>query len=144
MRRFAAIALALYCIAMLACGATARERYEARTPRVTVTRPCSSEISGADGSEPVLFPLCVPSDAIRYDEKRPTVLVVDTRSGYLGEETVARAVAVSPIAEAGDVTALEPGCIGSGQLVIVTAEGDVEDGSPVRISDSAREGGEAR
>lgn len=144
MQRFAAIALALYCIAMLACGTAARERYEMTTPRVTVAQPCSSEISGADGSEPLLFPLCVPSDAIRYDGDRPTVLVVDTRLGYLGEETVARAVAVTPIAGSGDVTALEPGCIGSGQLIIVTAEGDVEDGSPIRVAHSTRERNDAQ
>lgn len=139
MQRFAAIALALYCIAMLVCGTVARERYETTTPRVTVTQPRSSEISAADGSEPVLFPLCVPSNVIRYDSGRPTVFVVDTRPGYLGEETVARAVAVSPIAKAGDVTALEPGCIGGGQLIIVTTEGDVEDGSPIRVVNPAQE-----
>ena len=144
MQRFAAVALALYCIAMLVCGAAAHERYETTTPCVTVTQPCSSEISEADGSDPLLFPLCVPSDAIRYDSEHPTVLVVDTRPGYLGKETIARAVAVSPIADGGDVTALEPGCIGNGQLVIVTAEGDVEDGSPIRVITPTRERNDAQ
>lgn len=83
------------------------------------------------------YNLCIPAEALHSDNNgtRFYVYVVDEREGILGTELCALARYVKVLDQNDKYAALEEGCIGKDEMVIIWSDKDFEDNSVIRFKE---------
>lgn len=128
MKKQATIVLLWFMVIMISSGLISRSVSDVGVALVTTTQTTTQAI-------PTKYANCIPIEALYQDGQANYVFVLATRSGFMGEELIARKVQVGVLAIEEGYAALDDGAISSQQEVIVKMIKSVQDGDRVRVAD---------
>ena len=107
-------------------------RLTVQIPANTLTLGANVQLSFTKKSQPYSF--CIPLSALHLDDRNQTyVLVVQQTDSVMGTELQAKKVTVTVLEQNETIAAIADGALDSKDLVIVSSDKSIENGSRVRV-----------